>query len=521
MSDSMKSCANCPSFLSAQEAASYFQKSIGVPVCARFGNPLALIDSTETQDRNLQHRLASNCSAYGESKPPVVNWDKARFQVMLPDPEALGRNRSAESQQIRSCLQCRNFVKEETVVNELGWASGLCSAQGRLILSNRYTIEARNCDYREMGTPRTDIYGMSFLDAYESGLFEGEADPVREHREAQEKFVDPIEYETDHEVSNEDAERGIRAWRKVIDPNTKNAVYLPIYRIDFFSEDEQKKIPRTGDDEHPEDYIDHFFGTYKAAVLWTALDETPALWGQAGTGKTELFRHMAWLMCLPFERFSITGSTELDDLAGKMHFTEGQGTHFEYGRLPKAWTKPSVIVIDEPNTGPNEVWQFLRPLTDNSKQLVLDMNAGEQLNRHNECYLGMAMNPAWDYKNIGANQIGDADANRLMHIYVELPPPQLEREIIKTRCEHDDWNISDQQLDMVMNIAGDIRALIDEGGLTLSWAIRPQIKVARALRWFDAITAYKMASSDYLEPEQAKQVIDVVKTYVVSDYKSF
>lgn len=515
----MSSCASCPSFLTPQKAASFFQKSIGVPVCARFGKPLALVDSEPDQASLMQKRIGENCPENGRPAPPVVNWETARFQVMFPDPDTLTSNIDPDKQQIRSCLQCRNFIKEETVVNDLGWAAGMCAAQGRLILSNRYTIEARGCQYREMGPPRNNVYGMTFLNEYEPVAVAGPADPVTEHRKAKAEFVDPTLYESDADVSEADKARGIRAWRKISDPtNADRYVLLPIYRIDFFDADEQAKIPRTGDDEHPEDYIDHFYGTYKTAVLWTQLDETPALWGVAGTGKTELYRHMAWLMCLPFERFSITGSTELEDLAGKMQYTEGKGTHFEYGRLPKAWTKPSVIVMDEPNTGPNEVWQFLRPLTDNSKQLVMDMNGGERLDRHNECYLGMAMNPAWDFKNIGANQIGDADANRLMHIAVDLPPVQLEREIIETRCKHDGFEISNKQLDMVMGIAEDIRSLIAEESLTMSWAIRPQIKVARALRWFDPITAYRMASSDYLEPEQARQVMDVVKSHAPDGY---
>jgi MoxR-like ATPase len=107
------------------------------------------------------------------------------------------------------------------------------------------------------------------------------------------------------------------------------------------------QIPHTGDDEHPEDYRDHGLYVYKTAVLWTELDETPALWGQAGTGKTEFFRHMAWLMQLPFIRFSINGSTEVDELEGQDAYTEGVGTHFEYGRFAKAWQSPCVIVVDE------------------------------------------------------------------------------------------------------------------------------------------------------------------------------
>ena len=510
-----RSCSTCPSALQADDAARFFGKSIGAPMCAQFGKPIGNIDSNVSERARIASALAKNCGKWNEPKPLSPNYDNVDFQVMLPDPLVIGRKPDAQSQELcKTCTTCKNFIKDDHVLEEYGWASGLCSAKGQLVPSNRYALAARNCEYREFGTPRSESTGMTFLPEYAATDPKVKAAIQSQHKAAMENFVDPTEYPTDKELTDEDKAKGLRAWRKIVDPITENHVYLPVYRIDFFDEEEQKKIPRTGDDEHPEDYIDHFAGTYKIAVLWTELDETPATWGEAGTGKTELFRHLAWLMCIPFERFSITGSTELDDLAGKMHYTEGRGTHFEYGRFVKAWRKPGIVVVDEPNTGPNEVWQFFRPLTDNSKQLALDMNFGELIDRDLDCYLGFAMNPAWDMRNVGANQIGDADANRMMHLFVQLPSKEVEKEIIATRCKHDGWDIPVSQLETVMRIGEDIRALCADGSLQMSWAIRPQIKVARALRWFDVATAYRMASADYLEPEQANAVMEVVKSHV-------
>lgn len=505
------SCFGCPSLIQTYDT-SFFRKSIGVPVCARFGKPIGRITSSKAESEAIAKHFASNCEEYGKPKPAIPNWDDAKFQVMLPDPEAIGVKPSSP-ELVTSCAGCKFFVREDRVARDVGWATGLCSAKGKLLLANRYTLEARACTVKDFGKARQDTSGLTFLPEYEDS-FVGNSDPVRQYKKSLEDFVDPSEYPTDKPVSKEDTESGIRAWRKITDPVSGNSVHLPIFDSNFFSEEDRQKIPRTGDDEHPEDYIDHNFYTYRVAVLWTQLDETPAFWGVSGTGKTEFFRHMAWLMSLPFERFSITGSTELDDLAGKMHYTEGTGTHFEYGRLPQAWMKPSVIVIDEPNTGPPDVWQFLRPLTDNSKQLVLDMNSGERISRHSDCYLGMAMNPTWDSLNVGTQVLGDADANRLMHLFVDLPPATLEREIIKKRCEHDGYDIPADTLDMVMAIAKDIRALTEDGTLPLTWALRPQIKVARALRWFDAMTAYQMGSADYLEPEARAMLLDVVRSHI-------
>ncbi len=512
MSDPSQSCFTCPSLMTDQrEIVQFFGKSVGTPMCARFGRPIGTITTTPDQQQKIARSIGKNCWAYGAVKPDSVRWAEVKLAVTMPDPDTIGQPKVSQ-ELVQSCVGCGNFVREETVARDLGWTAGLCAAKGRLLLSNRYTYEARNCEDRTFGRVRDTVNNLVMLPEYDDA-FAGSNDPVKEHFRTKRNFVDPVDYVSDKDVTDEESSHGIRAWRKLVDHDTGNEVHLPIYDIEFFSPEEQAKIPRTGDNEHPEDYVDHGHLTYKVAVLWTELDETPGMWGQPGTGKTEFYRYMAWLMCLPFERLSITNSSELDDLAGKMHF-ENNETVFKYGRLPQAWTKPSVIVIDEPNAGPPDVWQFIRPLTDNSKQLVLDMNEGERMARHDDAYLGMAMNPAWDMRNVGTTQIADADANRLMHLYVELPPPELEREIIKTATAHDGWEISREQLDAIMGIAVDIRALCEDDTLPISWAIRPQIKVARALKWFDYMSAYRMASADYLEPQAQQELLDCVRAHV-------
>lgn len=513
MSD--KSCRSCPSFLQASQTVSKFKRSIGAPMCGRYGHVLGKPGLKAAQESKLQEHFANRCDAYGEPLPPLPV--DVKLMVVMPDMMARTADRSENAQNAcNSCAMCKNFVKEDAVMDELGWTSGLCAAKGKLILSNRQIAEAKGCEYREWGPVRETTGGLHLLPEYEEA-FAIPGDPVRAFlKSRKEGAVEPSEYPTDKEVEPEEAAAGIRAWRKVEDPNgSGNHTYLPIYDRNFFTPEEQAKIPLTGSDEHPELYADHFGGVYGCAVAWAELDETPTMWGQAGTGKTELFRHLAWLMQLPFERVSITASTELDDIIGKMRYTPDLGTYFQHGRLPKAWTKPCVLVIDEPNTGPLDVWQAIRPLTDNSKQLVIDQNESEHLDRHDDCYLGLAMNPAWDAKNIGALEIADADANRLFHTFVDLPPAVLEREIIAERVKLDGWELSAEQLNMVMKIAEEIRNLIKDGSLSnISWAIRPQIKVARALRWFSPVMAYRRAIGDFLDEEPREIILDVVRSHV-------
>jgi MoxR-like ATPase len=509
-----KSCLDCPSYLTAEASPGKFRKSVGAPMCGRYGKVLGKPGASTLQLQNLAFSMAEACDAHGQPMPPAPV--QKRFEVALPDPTSMTTLDDGDPKKERcvSCSTCTKFVRDDVVVDELGWISGLCTARGKLILPIAQSQEARDCMFREFGSPRTSTTGIQLLPVYDDA-FHASVGPIQAYAKRKGLVEDPRTFATEAEVTDEDSARGIRAWRKIKDQaGTGNEVLLPIYDSERYDDNVRVLVPQVGDDEHPEDYIDHNNAVFKIAVLWTRLDETPSLWGMAGVGKTEIYRHMAWLMQLPFHRISITGSTELDDLAGKMHFSQEKGTYFEYGRIPRAWQQACVICLDEPNVGPPDVWQFIRPLTDNSKQLVLDMNEGEAIPRHDDCYMGLAQNPAWDPRNVGAATIGDADGSRLMHISMELPPQALEREIIKKACEHDGYEIENATLDMLMRIAGEIRPLCDGDTLPITWGIRPQIKVARALRWFDPVSAYRLAAADYLEPQQCDALLDTVRAHM-------
>lgn len=513
---SNKSCSNCPSFLNASSVIDKFGRNTGSPMCGRYGHVLGKPDLAVAEERKLQAHIADKCPSYGEPMPSEPQ--ERRMQVMLPDPEMRDLNKIDEVSKAActSCAMCRNYINESTVMDETGWTTGMCAAKGKLLLTNRLSFEARDCEYRQVGPQRGTMGGLHFLPEYNEAFTSSGVSPVAAYFTAKKAgFVDPTDYPTDREVSEEEATAGIRAWRRVVDPDgSDNEVYFPIFEAAFFDDSDRELIPKTGTDEHPELYVDHFGGLYGLGVAWFELDETPIFHGEAGVGKTELLRYAAWVMQVPFRRISITKSTEIDDIAGKYEYSPESGTYFRYGRLVEAWQRPGVICLDEPNVaGDPAVWHFIRPLTDNSKQLVLDMYDHRLINRNTDCYMGMAVNPAWDPRNVGAMEIADADANRLFHFYIEMPPDALEREIIKARVALDGWEISTEQLDMVMSVAKDLRALSKEGELPITWALRPQIKVARALRWFNPPTAYRRAAGDALEPEALELVLDQVRAH--------
>lgn len=512
----MPSCADCPSFLTEDTVISKFRKNFGGAACAKYGHVLSRPGNTDAQNSAAQVKYAEGCDSFGAPRPALPL--EMRFLVATPDmvirkPADDPLKRDA----CNTCASCIKYVREDAVIAEMGWGAGICAARGKLILTNRQSKEAENCEYREFGPVRSTTAGINLFGEFDDGTSGSSpsAAPIATFiARSVEAIPDPQLYESDKDVSDEEQLAGIRAWRKVTDPdNAARFTHLPIYRTDFFTEDEQKKIPKVGDEEHPEMYVDHFGGVYLCAVAWNELDETPVAWGEAGVGKTELFRHLAFLMGLPFERISITAGTELDELIGKMLFLDGE-TRFSYGRLPLAWTKPCVLCLDEPNTGAVEIWQRIRPLTDNSKQMVVEENAHEHLDRNDDCYLGLAMNPAWDPKNIGALPIADADVNRLFHVYISLPDESIEKQIIAARVRLDGWELSAGQMRMLMKIAADLRAHADEDTLPITWGIRPQIKVARALAWFEPLVAYRRAVGDYLEPQALEVLKDAVKSHL-------
>lgn len=508
-------CLNCPSLLQApQRQTSFLGKIIGAPVCSRYGKVVGSAVSSQSERNKIGEYYAGRCPSFGDQPPPMVNWSTMELQVSLPDVDAMktGDDR-VQPDTVTACRMCSNFIREDSVLNDLGYAAGMCAAKGKLVIPSRMTAEAADCSYRSLGPVRTRTSGITMLPEYTMAV-RGSTDPVRNHQIQKAKGVtDPKDYVSDRPVSDEDSNAGIRAWREIYDPASENTVYLPIFRGEFFDDEERALIPQVGDDEHPEDWVDTHFLIYKVAVLWQELDETPGVWGQPGVGKTEMFRHLAWLMQLPFYRFNITGQTELEELRGAKEYSPERGTYWQDGRFVHAWGKPCVCVLDEPNAGRPEVWHFLRPLTDNSKQLVLEEAPVKNRKRGEFFYLGLAMNPPWDARNSGINPIADADARRLHHLFIDLPPKEIERDIIKTRVAHDGWTISENKLDTIEAIAEDIRALVKEDALPISWGVAMQLKVARATRWFDWIDAYKMAAGDFLEPEGQEQLIKVVQTH--------
>lgn len=508
-STTRRSCEVCPALLKQPDQNRVLGSNVGGPICGK--RLIAIGRPGQDTGKPILEITAEKCPDFGADRPDY-DADKARsapikLQVAMPLPQGVQR----EPEKVTTCRSCANYCPSTVMAPASGWNAGYCQASGELLLEDRLSAYAKDCPSRTYGTgPRSTIGGLMYLPEFQDGYGRRSLASLLKGRSS-----DPQEYETEAPVTEAHAKHGIRAWRIVPDPEGFGAdIKLPIFARDFFDLTTQGKIPKIGDQERPEDYLDHGGFVYKVGVLWMELDETPAIWGPPGVGKTELFRHLAFLMGLPFERISITNSSEIDDLAGKPGYSPERGTYFTYGRIPRAWMSPNVIGLDEPNSGPPDVWMFIRPLTDNSKQLVIDQNNGERLPRHSACYLGMAMNPAWDPRNTGVASLADADGSRLMHIFMDIPPAEVERQIIHKALVRDGWEskAADKTVAAVMSCASDLRNMSEDGLIPVTWGLRSQIQVARAMRFFSPVTAYRIGVADSLEPAAQQSILDIVKS---------
>lgn len=515
-----KSCEGCPSLLSNNKQRTILGKPTGAPVCGLKLIAIGRPGIDGKHEKALAENKANHCDSHGKQIEfdPAAKLKAIGIDVAMPNYAA----EQNDPNLVSNCVNCEHYMPAAQVQRQFGWTASMCTAKGQLIMDDRLSMYARDCDKRssKYSPTSTDVSTkiIHLFPEYLDGW--GKVDPLKRLKAFAEKNDDPFNYPSDKPVSDKAKEKGVRAWRRVQDPFGNGPdVFLPIFDHHQLAPGELIKVPKQGDDEKPDEFVDYLGLVYKVTVFWTRLNMTPALWGEPGTGKTEFFRHMAYLMALPFERLSITGSTELEYLEGKMMYSPEKGTYFQYGRIPMAWGKPNVLCIDEPNLGQPPVWQYIRPLTDNSKQLVVDANMQERINAHAGCYLGFAMNPAWDPRNVGTMELGAADGSRLMHVRVPLPPRNIETNIIMNNLTHDGWKDeaeAKEKVGLALDIIGQLRQQSAQGDIPVTVGIRDSIKFTRAMRYFDPITAAQVAFSDSMDPDTAQTVMNTVNQYVES-----
>lgn len=516
-----KSCLTCPSFVDTGSQTSNFGMSFGTPVCGKRMIPLMVPDASAEVKTNQLLYHAEACGLHGE---PWLGFtetaisDKYELNVAIGKSVNVNLDENGDPHPTRkralTCHGCVNFIPAPAVFDQSGFNASMCAAKGSLLMDDRLAAYTTGCDFNEaviVGTSvRADVGDVRFFREHSRKF--GLVDPTAALRKSRE--TDPTQWKTEAPVTDSDRANGIRAWRKIIDPNRHGPdIFLPIYQTEYFGED-QHLIPKVDGDDRPDLYTDYGGYIYQVALAWRIVRMTPALWGMPGVGKTEIMRHMSWLMNAPYTRISFTGASEFDDVFGKMMYHPEKGTYFHLGRFTSRVVNPGVILLDEPNTASDLIWQSIRPITDNAKQLVIDAGDDPRVYKmHPNAFIALAMNPNWDIRNVGTNPIGDADARRLLHVNVGLPPEDVEMDIINRHCQAlDGGQLAVDDLKKLIRVGADIRQLSDNATLNITWGLANSIKVARLLRYLPADRAFGMAVLDYLDPEARNLVNESIQS---------
>ncbi len=505
----LTSCRTCPSYTTEDaEQRKLFGKSVGAPMCGRYGYVLG---RPGLDNEQMAIHVASDCDSHGEPQPTDRSGKDVPVKIIpkvtRPDVDILAKGETGTP--CKTCTGCENLLTSDATLRDFGWPVSICKAKGMAVF--KPLREAKGCPYASPGAPTDDSSGLEILPEFLHGFaVDDELVLSSVLPEGVGVALEPSTQPTEGPVSDEDLGT-IRAWFKVKNPVTGTEYFLPIFERDFFSEEEQELIPQTGDEEHPELYVDHNDLLATFAIETYTLDESLCLVGQPGNGKTEFGRYLAWRMQVPFRRLSITENTDPEEFLGSPQYDPERGTFFKPGRLPQAWVRPGVLVSDEYNIGPDAIQQAYRPLTDNSKQLVIEDFIYP---RNDYCFHLLTMNPAWDMRNVGTKPMADADGNRLSFAWVPEPPAAIMRHIIKSRCVVDGYDISDETLSLISKIGKDIREFSEQGTFPGSWGIRQEVKVARKTAHYDLVTAYRRAILDNVDPEVAKLVVMAIESHM-------
>lgn len=524
----MKSCDTCPSRVSAgTDAVAFFGKrgDFGVAMCGRYGYVLEQPGRDEAINKRIATITASSCDEHGQDRPDNP---PNMLQSVVGFPLTAVRPRQPGDHQPMACVGCEHFIDIAVVEKELGWRAPMCAAKAVLLHPTRLAQEASECAIGVTGANKTTTEGVVGIDP----RFEGIATVRMGTRESfaggpydPAKFIsiDPREYETDLPVTAEHAAAGIRAWRKVPDPKgEKPPIYMPI----FNGEKLVGFDPRDTYGEHaPHLYLDHsgLLYTWAAYAMGgidpsgRGLNKCLALVGPAGTGKTEFFAFVAWLMDLPLYVISCRPDMSPFELIGGNALVPNEDetgtiTRFIPGRFLSNFDKPCVMVLDEFASLPDEGWFALRGVFVGAKSVTVEEHS---ITKHQGplTFIGLATNPDYDPAYRGVRPLSPADKQRFPWKAVDLPDENTERKIILSHCDDLGYELPLDVLDKIIVIGQEIREVIKSEGLDASWGIRPNVAVAQASWVFSLEDAYRTTMLDALEPALADSLMTIVKSH--------
>lgn len=508
-----------------------------LPMCGADGTPLGISANDSAGTRRAIAR--SNAASCGRSVPlasstsVTISSTRSHTVGASTNLTRAMRLKAEGGPEPTSCAKCTWYIPPKVAHDELGFDFGVCGVFAELIGNKELQPKAKACDVGVAGPNRTSSDGIMLDPKFDAGVFvldvndreNGKYDP------AYHSSIDPREYVSDRPVTAEDIESGIRAWRKVNDPTGEAApLYMPIFDWTAIGCTRDPRL--TYGDHQPDLYVDHAGLLHTFAFLYmgdltktedasgrerqVALNETLALIGGSGTGKTEFFCWVAWLMDLPFTRISLSPSTDPIEFFGMPSLgpnEEGmQVTGFKRGRFSLKYEQSGVIVLDEANSASDSIWFTLRSALDSAGQFAIEAE-GVVLEKDPYCFIGIAMNPD-DPAYRGVRPLGAADYDRLAKTYVELPDIDTERDIVRRHCEKIGYDVPEGILSLLSNVSVRLRQMHANGDITVPWTIRSNVRVAKCTMGLGVERAFRVAVTDGLRPDQAELILTVVRSYL-------
>ena len=150
----------------------------------------------------------------------------------------------------------------------------------------------------------------------------------------------------------------------------------------------------------------------------------------------------------------------------------------------------------------------------------------ERFIRHDYCFHVGAMNPHYDFRNIGTRPLASPDSSRWC--YKEMPNPskeQMKQIVTSTLTKLDGAeNLkvglpkepNPRMIETVLRIGEDLREASRQGTLPDFWTLRQEIKVARLVPYFGLKGAYDRAYLHYVDPQVRELVYTSINSHVPS-----
>lgn len=517
-----QSCIDCPSLMGGED----FLKLAGLDsepfhtdwiVCSRFGHVVGQGGMAKTE---IAERLAANCASYGEPVPVSIASTSLKLGVYDPDTDLL--EVTAVADRPSTCTSCQKY--DDTFK--------ACAATGQIIFEADQGMKAQACSFGKSGYPMSSTQGLlagwdgpQVVFTTPVSVTPKPAAPAATPTTALLKIIEPVDYTSDAAVTDEHKEKGVMAWRAVVTP-TGRTHHLPIFRTDFIPEEHRHLIPSSSaENGDPSLYIDHNGLLAEFAVMVYKLDLNLCLDGEPGSGKTEGVRHIAWQMNLPFRRLTYNEGSEMEQYLGLYQYgpytrinkhtgeeEEVIGTHLVPGLLPQAWVEMGITLSDEPNLAMEAIFQSYRSMNDSSRTLQV---YNEPFMRNDYQFHVMAINPHWDFRNIGAKPLAAADSRRLAFFWMSDPSDDMKREIItKSLDKLDGTVLNPAVLKAIMEAGKDLRQMAKDQELPDFWTLSQEIKVARLVEDFGLEGAYRRAYFNYIDPQTTETAMNMIKSHI-------